>query len=179
MRRALAGFVFLLLTLAAALPWPAAAQEETYRLDAGDLIKIQLYRDQDIDREFRIGANGRISYPLIGEVKAANLTPRELEEVIASRLKGQFFTNPKVTVMVVEYRPFYVNGEVEKPGGYSYQPGLTVRKAVSLAGGFKERASMSKIFLIKAGNTGADSVRVGLDTLIGPGDILTIEQSFF
>ena len=179
MCRAPAGFVFLLLALMAALPRPVAAQEEIYRLDAGDLVKIQVFREPELDRDLRIGANGTISYPLTGEVKAAKLTTRELEEAIASRLRGPFLANPKVTVTIVEYRPFYVNGEVEKPGSYPYQPGLTVRKAVTLAGGFKERASMNKIFLIKADNTVAGSVRVELDTPIGPGDVLTVEQSFF
>lgn len=158
---------------------PAAAQEENYRLDAGDLIKIQVYREPELDRELRIGANGTISYPLIGEVKAVKLTPRELEDAITKRLRGQFFTNPKVTITIVEYRPFYVNGEIERPGGYPYHPGLTVRKAVTLAGGFKERASRSKIYLIKADNPGAGPVRVELDALVGPGDVLTVEQSFF
>ena len=172
-----------LLALVAALHFgpapPAAAQEETYRLDAGDLIKIQVYREQELDRELRVSADGTISYPLVGEVKAAKLTPQELEEAITGRLRGDFLTNPKVTVTIVEYRPFYINGEVEKPGGYPYQPGLTVRKAVTLAGGFKERASRSKLYLIKAGNPGTDPVRVDLDAMVGPGDVLTIEQSFF
>lgn len=158
---------------------PAAAQEENYRLDAGDLIKIQVYREPELDRELRIGADGAISYPLIGEVKAAKLTAREFGEAIAGRLRGKFLVDPKVTVTIVEYRPFYVNGEVERPGGYPYRPGLTVRKAVSLAGGFKERASMSKIYLIRADQPGGEPARADLDSPVGPGDVLTVEQSFF
>jgi len=179
MRRVRVGLFAILAAIPIGLSPPAAAQEENYRLDAGDLIKIQVYREQELDRELRVSADGTISYPLIGEVKAAKLTPQELEEAITSRLRGDFLTNPKVTVTIVEYRPFYVNGEVEKPGGYPYQPGLTVRKAVTLAGGFKERASRSKLYLIKADNPGTNTLRVDLDAVVGPGDVLTVEQSFF
>jgi len=82
-------------------------------------------------------------------------------------------------VQIDEYRPFYVNGMVEKPGGYPYQPGLTVRKAASLAGGFRERASLSKIYIIREEDPAQRPQKVELNTPVGPGDILTVEESFF
>jgi polysaccharide export outer membrane protein len=87
--------------------------------------------------------------------------------------------NPQVTVTVEEYRNYYVNGHVEKPGGYPYAPGLTVRKAISIAGGFKERAARDKINIIREDDPTNTSRRVDLNTLINPGDILTVEESFF
>ena len=80
---------------------------------------------------------------------------------------------------IVEYRNFFINGQVEKPGGYAFIPGLTVRKAVSLAGGFKERASKEKIFVIRDDDRSQTSKRVSQDDVVHPGDIITVEESFF
>ena len=80
---------------------------------------------------------------------------------------------------MIEYRQFYVNGEIENAGGFPYQPGLTVRKAVSLAGGFKERASKDKIYIIHDDSATSEAIKVTLDDDVRPGDIITVEQSFF
>ena len=85
----------------------------------------------------------------------------------------------QVTVTIDEYRNFFVNGMVEKPGGYPYTPGLTVRKAISIAGGFKERASREKINIVREDDKSGTPKRVDLNTVVYPGDILTIEESFF
>ena len=94
-------------------------------------------------------------------------------------MKGRILVNPQVSVFIEEYRPFFINGMVEKPGGYPFQPGLTVRKAAALAGGFKERASMRKIFLIREGDRNQLTVNVDLNAVVLPGDIVTVEESFF
>jgi len=94
-------------------------------------------------------------------------------------LKGDYLVDPSVNVSVVEYRPFYINGEVKTPGGYPYQPGLTLRKAVALAGGFKERASKTKISLLSERALDGKQRQVGIDEVLNPGDIITVEQSFF
>jgi polysaccharide export outer membrane protein len=84
-----------------------------------------------------------------------------------------------VSVEINEYRPFYINGMVHRPGGYPFQPGLSVRKAASIAGGFKERASLSKIYLIKENDSTQSPRKVDLDAPVGPGDLVTVEESFF
>ncbi|HEC12430.1 MAG TPA: polysaccharide export protein [Acidiferrobacteraceae bacterium] len=150
-----------------------------YKLGAGDLIKIQVFREDDMDREVRIGTNGYITYPLVGELEAVGLTARGLEKLVAKRLTGRFFKAPVVTVAILEFRPFYVNGEVEKPGSYPYQPGLTVRKAISVAGGLKERASRRKIHVIREKDSSATPEPTTMDAPIGPGDIVYVDQSFF
>ncbi|NOZ11100.1 MAG: polysaccharide export protein [Gammaproteobacteria bacterium] len=150
-----------------------------YKLGAGDLVRIQVFREEDMDREVRIGTTGYVTYPLVGEVKAVGLTARELEKLVARRLMGRFFKAPVVTVAILEFRPFYVNGEVEKPGSYPYQPGLTVRKAISVAGGLKERASRRKINIIREKDTSATPEPATMDAPIGPGDIVYVDQSFF
>jgi len=150
-----------------------------YRLGAGDQLRIQVYDEDDLYLEARVGNMGTISYPFLGEIRVLGNTPTQLEAYITAKLKGDYLINPKVSVDILEYRPFYVNGEVEQPGDFPFQPGITVRKAISVAGGFKERASKDKIFLIKENDERGKPIKVSLDELVSPGDIITVEESFF
>ena len=152
----------------------------SYRLGAGDVVNIRVFGEDDLSKEkIRLTDAGTVPYPVLGELRVLGMTVGDLERLITDGLKGRYLVNPRVSVQIDEYRPFYVNGMVEKPGGYPYQPGLTVRKAASLAGGFKERASSSKMYVIREGDKSQKPVKVDLNTVIGPGDILTIEESFF
>ncbi|WP_051219394.1 polysaccharide biosynthesis/export family protein [Oceanobacter kriegii] len=162
-----------------------------YRLGAGDLIQISVYDEPDLSQEVRIGLSGTISFPLLGDVSVSGLSPKELEEELVTRLKGPYLLDPSVTVSIVEYRPFYMTGEVEKPGSYAFHPGLTVDKAISIAGGFTERASKSKIFVMHDQSAVKDGTSQGLLVepgekksldlydVVQPGDVITVEQSFF
>lgn len=159
----------------------AAAQElSTYKLGSGDMISVRVLGEDDLKRErVRLSDAGTISFPILGEVKVKGLTANALEEQIARGLKGRYLVNPQVTVSIEEYRPFFVNGMVEKPGGYPFSPGMTVRKAISVAGGFKERASREKFNIIRDDDQKQTPRRVDLNTAVLPGDILTVEESFF
>jgi len=150
-----------------------------YVLGTGDMVRIQVYDEEDLYLESRVSDRGIISYPFLGELKVIGLTPDQLGRLITSKLKGDYLVNPKVSVDILEYRQFYVNGEVEAPGGFPFQPGITVRKAISVAGGFKERASKEKVFVIHDSNSKGKSVKISLDDLVKPGDIITVEESFF
>jgi len=168
------------LCLSASLPVSAQSQPSMqYELGSGDMIRIQVYNEEDLYLEARVSDSGTISYPFLGELKVAGMTPSGIEELITTRLRGDYLIDPKVSVDILEYRPFYVNGEVEKPGHFPFQPGITVRKAISVAGGFKERASQDKIFIIRDASESQIPVKTGLDEVIQPGDIVTVEQSFF
>lgn len=156
---------------------PAALK--AYRLDSGDKISITVFDEPDLSLQVLISNASSVSYPFLGELKVKGLTPGELEDRIITGLKGPYLVDPKVSVTVVEYRPFYINGEVKLSGGYPYQPGLTLRRAVSLAGGFTERASKTKMTVIRDMDPQKRSARIELDDLIYPGDTITIEQSFF
>ena len=182
----LRSLIFLLLfagaTLAAA---PARAQItdgalSNYRLGAGDVISIQVLGEDDLKRErIRLSDAATISYPILGEIRLMGKTVAELEVLIRDGLKGRYLLNPQVTVTMNEYRQFFINGQVERTGGFPYIPGLTVRKAVSLAGGFKERASKEKIFVIREDDPTQSPRRVDLNASVYPGDIITVEESFF
>lgn len=161
----------------------AQAQESelsSYKLGAGDLITIQVLGEDDLKREkLRLSDAGTITFPILGEIRVKGLTVGGLRDYITNGLKGRYLLNPQVTVTIEEYRKFFVNGMVEKPGGYPYSPGLTVRKAISIAGGFKERASREKLNVIREDDKTATPRRVDLNAVMYPGDILTVEESFF
>lgn len=128
--------------------------------------------------EVRVTDSGTLTYPFLGQVKVAGQTVDQLESLIVSGLKGDYLVDPKVSVTIVDYRQFYVNGEVRNPGGFSFKPGLTVRKAISLAGGMTERASSNKISVISE-KAPEQQKPADMNTQVHPGDIITIEQSFF
>ena len=151
-----------------------------YKLAAGDVVTIRVLGEDELSKEkIRLTDAGTISYPALGEIKILGLTTGDLERIVTSGLKGRYLVNPKVSVQIEEYRPFYVSGMVEKPGSYPFQPGLNVRKAASVAGGFKERASLNKIFIIRDGDPSQKPQKVDLATPIFPGDTITVEESFF
>lgn len=183
-------FVALVFSLLLASSLPARAQEvlpkdvaallSTYKLAAGDVITIRVFGEDDLSREkIRLSDAGTIPYPVLGEVRALGLTIGEIEKSITTGLTGRYLVNPRVSVTIEEYRPFYINGMVERPGGYPFQPGLTVLKASSLAGGFKERASFSKISIIREGDPTGRPQKADINSPINPGDTVFIEESFF
>lgn len=177
--------LFFVAALVASLPGLGHTQERDdllsrYRLGSGDVISISVVGEDDLKREkVRLNDAGTIQFPVVGEIRIKGMTIGELEMSITSSLKGRYLVNPKVVVNIDEYRPFFINGEVFRPGGYPYVPGLTVLKAVTLAGGFKDRASKSKMFVVRDGDSNQARQKVEMDTAIYPGDILTIEESFF
>ncbi|MCV6624227.1 MAG: polysaccharide export protein [Cellvibrionaceae bacterium] len=175
-------FLFLFLACFAIAPQISAQEAglSDYRLGSGDLMSIQVFGEDDLSLETRLSDAGTISYPFVGEIKVKGLTTGELSEYITTQLKDGYLINPSVNVSVVEYRQFFINGEVEEPGGFAFLPGLTLQKAVALAGGFTERASKSKITITREKADGTSSVYKGeLSSKILPGDIIDIEQSFF
>lgn len=178
-------FLFLLLA-ALGIAQSADAQNRlpsigaSYRVSVGDELEVAVYAEPDLSVSVRVTEAGAIGYPLLGDIVVRGNTTGEIEKKIIAGLKGPYLVDPKVTVTVKAFRPFFVNGEVQKQGPIPYQPGITVREAITLAGGFTERASKRKIFLIPEGRANATKgKKVSLDDVVGPGDVLTVEQSFF
>lgn len=169
----------LVSTLQAGQDVAAKDSMSTYRLGAGDKIKVQVYGEADLGVEAKLTDAGTFVHPLLGEIKAAGLTVGELSAVMTKAVKGRYLVDPKISVNIMEYREYYITGEIQKPGAYHYEPGLTVHKAVSVAGGFTQRASRTSITLIADKDSSRKPREVDLDTPINPGDILTIEESFF
>lgn len=151
-----------------------------YRMGIGDLIRIQVHGEDDLTLQTRLDDKGTVTFPFLGEVRAVGLSVRQLESRIADGMKrGGYLVSPEVQVLVLEYRPFYVNGEVKRPGGYPYVPGLTAQKAVTLAGGFTPLASERKIFVIREKNAAGTREGITLDSAIFPGDTVVVEEGLF
>lgn len=154
-------------------------QVSDYRLGAGDKLVITVFNEKELSMEILLSDAGSFLYPFLGEIVAKNKTIGELQTLLTNQLKDGYLVDPKVYVSILEYRPFFVNGEVGKPGGYPYQPGLTIRKAISLAGGLTPRASLTKIYVIHENDpTGMPRLTL-LSAVLLPGDIVTVDQSFF
>jgi len=152
-----------------------------YKLASGDVIRIKVFGEDNFSfEELRLTDAGTFSYPFIGELNAKGKTTAEIEQLIIDKLKGdEYLIDPRVSVSVLQYREFFISGEVKSPGGYPYQPGLTLRRAVALAGGLTERASDSRITIIRDQGSINVEEKASLDTPLMPGDTITIHQGFF
>lgn len=156
-----------------------SATSSDYKLGPGDKLTVTVFNEKGLSIEARLSDAGTLQFPLLGEIKAQGMTIGKLQDTLTDQLKNGYLVNPQVYVGILEYRQFFVNGEVNKPGGLPYLPGLTVRKAIALAGGFTTRASQTKIFIIRDDDSLGLPRMVNLDTVIRPGDIVTVNQSFF
>jgi protein involved in polysaccharide export with SLBB domain len=174
--------VFLTISITIALGWASqlsADEFDDYRLSADDEISIMVFNEADLSiNKVRVSGNGTISIPLIGQVAINNLNVIEVQQKITGLFLDGYLRKPNITVTITEYRPFYINGEVKNPGSFPYKKGLTVEKAVVLAGGFTERASRKTISLVSE-NDKRINKSVVLDDDIQPGDVITVSESFF
>lgn len=165
---------------------PVLSQEveddPVYTLNTGDHVQVTVFEEPDLSIEAVLDDTGAISFPLLGELVVRGLTPRDLESRITEGLRGRFLINPRVYVAILEYRPFFVRGEVASPGSFPFKPGLTVEKAVSMAGGFTARASKSEFYIISDDSTDKEEEArrsATLSSRVRPGDVINIEPSFF
>src|SRR5690349_2965637 len=118
---------FFCWAMAWASPTLHAQELSSYKLGSGDTISVRVLGEDDLRREkVRLSDAGTISFPILGEIRVKGLTAGAVEDHITRGLKGRYLVNPQVTVSIDEYRPFFVNGMVEKPGGYPFSPGMTV-----------------------------------------------------
>ena len=157
---------------------PLAGHE--YRLGPGDTLRIITYGEDPLTGEFRVSDQGMVALPLAGSVKAAGRTPHQLEEAVAAMLKNRgMLTRPSVSVEVSTYRPIYVLGEVNKPGQYPYQPGMTVVSAAAVAGGFTYRAVQDYASVVRTADGDSVEGKLLRDGLIQPGDVVTVFERKF
>ena len=151
---------------------------DAYRLGAGDELRITVFNQQDLSGTFVIGGDGTISMPLIGQVKAGGEGLRELEAAIENAFKPDYLRNPSVSIEVLNYRPFYILGEVNDPGSYPYVAGMRVANAVALAGGYTERARKGRVSIERDGFPDSQ-IRGDGGTSVLPGDIVRVPERFF
>jgi polysaccharide export outer membrane protein len=151
-----------------------------YRLGPGDIVRVITYGEDPLTGEFRVSDLGEIALPLAGNVKAAGQTPHELEDLIAAALKKRdMLRKPSVSVEVATYRPIYVLGEVNKPGQYPYQPGMTVVSAAAIAGGFTYRAVEDYAAVVRTVDGESVEGTTSRRTMVQPGDVITVFERKF
>lgn len=162
--------------IAAAMP---ATQGDPARLGAGDKVKVTVFGEDDLSGSFDIDNTGSLAMPLIGGVTAGGLTPHELGEKITRLLARGYLVHPRVNVEVMTFRPFFILGEVNKPGSYAYSPDMRIISAVALAGGYTPRAKTSKIEVRRANDPAHKDMVVGEDAKLYPGDVVRVNERFF
>jgi polysaccharide export outer membrane protein len=167
--------------LASASATDAAASRviEDYRLGIADKVRVTVFGEESLSGEFVVGSNGKLSLPLIGETQAAGFTIGQLQDEISRGYRQGYLNEPRVSAEVLNYRPFYILGEVEKPGEYPYTNGLTILNAVATAGGFTYRADMRRIFVKRAEGDAEEEFLLTTSTRIAPGDTIRIRERLF
>ncbi len=149
------------------------------RLQAGEKIRVTVYGEASLSGDYQIDPSGYLSLPLAGTVKAAGLTQAELEQELAKKFRSEYLRTPRVTVSIMEFRPFYILGEIEKPGAYPYTSGLNVLSAIAIAGGTTYRGSRSTVLIQHPGESGMREYPLASSVPILPGDIIRIPQRYF
>lgn len=152
---------------------------DVYTLGIGDRVRISTFNEPSLSGEFQVGGKGTISFPLIGDVPAQDKTGKQLEAVLVERLGAGYIRNPRVTVEVLSYRPFFILGEVSRPGQYPTFDGMTLSRAIALAGGYTYRANRKQALIRHPGATQEQRVTIDSDVRIQPGDVVRIGERYF
>ncbi len=162
------------------LPMLADPLNRGFELGPGDQVRVITFGEQQLTGEFRVSDAGDIAVPLLGSIHATGLTPDRLAAGIGAALKSKgLFKDPSVSVEVIGYRPIFILGEVNKPGQYPFQPGMTMLTAVAIGGGFTYRAITSYASDVRESNGKAVEGRIARNSLLKPGDVVTIYERTF
>jgi len=156
----------------------AQATVHEYRLGPGDRLRISVYGEAELTGEFVVSTTGVISYPLIGDQPAQGKTVAEFTESLRTALT-RYVLRPNMSIEVLNYRPFFILGEVQEPGTYPYSGGLNVMNAVATAGGFSYRADTRRVFIKHADEVAEREYAVTSTTPVLPGDTIRIPERRF
>lgn len=148
-----------------------------YLLGAGDSIEVLVYQEADLRTVTKVNQSGFINLPLVGQIKLEGLTIEAATDEIENKLKDGYLVYPDVTLIIREYRPFFIHGEVHHPGSYKYQAEINLEQAIALAGGLKDRASRSEWNIWRGFPQKPFKAKKGEKIL--PGDVIKIDKSFF
>lgn len=150
-----------------------------YVLGIGDRIRLTVFGEAELSGDYEVNSTGVVSMPLIGDVPAAGQPTRHFEEAVRRRLSDGYLRDPRVSAQVINYRPFFILGEVAKPGSYPFVNGMTVVNAVALAGGYTYRADRKDIRIKYANDPEKKEVRVPEEASVMPGDVIRVPERFF
>jgi polysaccharide export outer membrane protein len=164
---------------AVGVPGVPANPYNIYRIDSGDRLRVTVFGQDNLSRVYGVDSSGSISMPLVGQIRARGLTTFQLSTDIAGELRRKYIKDPKVSVEVESYRPFFILGEVRRPGGYPYVNAMTVEAAVALAEGYTERAKKRMVRLTRRFGGVNRTVMVPTDYPVQPGDTIYVFERFF
>ncbi len=160
-------------------PAQSARSAQAYALGTGDQVRITVFGQPDLSGEFEVSGAGAISMPLIGQILVVGKTTPSLEQAITTKLADGFLREPRVSAEVINYRPFYILGEVSTPGEYPYASGLSVLNAVASAGGFTYRANKKTVYIKSIGGLDEEAFQLNSQVLVRPGDTIRIGERLF
>jgi polysaccharide export outer membrane protein len=163
----------------AGIPGAPAVPYPTYRLGSGDQLRVIVFGQDNLSRLYNVDSSGSVALPLIGPIRARGFTTAQLANYIANELKQKYVKDPKVSVEVETYRPFFILGEVNKPGQYPYVNAMTVEAAVAIAEGYTERAKQRMVRLTRKFGGVMSTVMVPPDYPVQPGDTIYVTERFF
>jgi protein involved in polysaccharide export with SLBB domain len=149
------------------------------KLQPGDKIKITVYGEDKLSGDYQLDQSGQISLPLAGTITAQGLTQSELEQALTKKFRSQYLKDPKVTVTIATLEPYYIMGEVTKPGQYAYQSGLNVLTALAIAGGPTYRANRNTVQIQRRGEASMHDYPISTTVPILPGDVIKVPERYF
>lgn len=152
---------------------------DLYRLGSGDRLRVTVYGEPTFSGDFAVSDSGEIAMPLVGTVKAGGMTLAQFRDLASKTLADGYLNNPKLAVEILNYRPFYILGEVNKPGEYPFSVGLTVPKAVATANGFTYRGNKNSVFIKHDGEPAEHEFHMDPSMLVQPGDVIRIKERYF
>ena len=156
-----------------------ASLNQPYTLASGDRVRVIVFGQDSLSNSYAVGGSGSISMPLIADVPVYGMTTLQAERTIEGRLRAGFLRDPKVSIEVEAYRPFFVLGEVNAAGQYPFINGMTLRKAIAVAGGFTPRGFQREALITRVIDGVPEVGRFPLDMPIRPGDTITVEERIF
>jgi len=160
-------------------PHSQAQNAGAYQLGVGDKVHIIVFNEPDLTGDFDVNDQGILSLPLIGQIHVAGMTLSQAQDVITQKYAANYLVNPRVNVQILNYRPFYVIGEVKTPGSYPYVSGMTVLNAIALAGGYTPRGNENNIVVKHADDPSVQEQKIGENDPVKPGDIIRVNQKLF
>ncbi len=136
-------------------PASTAIRPDSYVIGAEDVISVYVWKEPDMSKSVPVRPDGMISLPLVGEVKAAGYTPVQLQDVLAAAMK-KMISDPQVTVVVekIGSLSFNIVGEISHPGYFPLTRRMTVLDAIAMAGGFKDFAKTTKVYVLRTSSSG-------------------------
>lgn len=158
---------------------PTDADASDYVLGHGDLIRISVFGHEDLSGDFLLSETDSVSLPLLGELDFSGVTLSDARRIVVDALKPDYLLNPRVSVEVLEYRPFYIIGEVNNPGAYPYVSGMTAVEAVALGGGFTYRARRERVLVIRATDETGVEHTISIGDKVFPGDVVKVPERLF